>query len=265
MFRTLHIFILASMLLLSSHYAAWAEDVVIPINHYPPWKIVEEGRIDGINVKLTRTLLQQIDLNARFIVRPWKRELKMMEKGSADLMSGLLKTPEREKYMIFLEPPYKKKSIKSFFVRKGESGRIREYADLTGLLIGTTLGTRYFKKFDEDSTLTKDMVKDTGVNLKKLLNHRVDTFITTETVGDYLIARQGLQSLVEKAEYKYSAPLPVYFAVSRKSSLAARVPELSSVLKKMIESGEVDKIINEFIGRPTPDLHTIRQVPGQNQ
>ena len=233
--------------------ASLAQEVIVPVNHYPPWRIVNSNEdIDGINIKLMDTLLQQVGLKATYVVRPWKRGNRMLKKGTADIMNGLLRDNEREKFMIYLEPPYKTKSSKAFYILKNSSTKIKTYEDLYKYRIGIALGSKFFPRFDNDDKLIKDTGKDAQNNFTKLKLKRIDTFITTETVGDYLLSKLNYQDTVKKAEYKYNKPLAVYFSVSKKSPLAARVPELNAALKKMVESGQVKEIINQFISGKYP-------------
>ncbi|NDV21340.1 ABC transporter substrate-binding protein [Desulfovibrio sp. JC022] len=235
------------VILFSTGTSCFAQEVIVPLNHYPPWRIINNRQISGINIELTDALLQKINLKATYVVRPWKRAQWMMKKGTADLMSGLLNHNERKEYMEFLEPPYKTESSKAFYILKGSTTKITCYEDLYRYRIGVTLGTKFFPKFDHDAELKKDMGKDASNNFQKLEAGRIDTFILTETVGDYLIHKLGYQDKVKKADYVYSKPLAVYFAVSKKSPLAERVPELNTVLKKMVESGEMKKTIDRFL------------------
>ncbi|WP_320009360.1 transporter substrate-binding domain-containing protein [Maridesulfovibrio sp.] len=228
--------------------ASLAQEVIVPVNHYPPWRIVNTSEdIGGINIKLMDTLLSKIGLKATYVVRPWKRGQRMMKTGTADIMNGLLKNKEREESMIFLAPPYKTKSTKAFYVLKNSQIKINSYNDLYKYKIGVSLGSHFFPQFDNDVRLTKDSGNDALNNLIKLKFHRIDTFIMTETVGDYLCNKEEYRGLFKKAEYKYNKPLAVYFAVSKKSPLAQRVPELNAALKGMVESGQAQKIITEFI------------------
>ena len=133
-------------LLLVSFGLGWAEDLIVPMDPWPPWKLVDPNswEVDpqGIDNRLIETLLDSYnqafgaDLRASYRGYPWKRALDMMEKGDADLISGILRRPEREEYLVFLEPPYKTRSAKVFYVRKGERDRIRDYEDLHDLKIG---------------------------------------------------------------------------------------------------------------------------------
>ncbi|WP_319780722.1 transporter substrate-binding domain-containing protein [Maridesulfovibrio sp.] len=235
-------------LLIYSSTTSPAQEIIFPVNHFPPWKMVDtQDRISGINIDIANLLLSQLGLKAKYINRPWKRCMLMIEQGTADIMNGLLKHPEREKVMIFLEPPYKTKSTKAFYVLKGNAGKIKSYEDLRNLNIGVTLGTKFFPRFDNDKHLKKDIASNAITNFKKLLAGRINTFILTETVGDYLLFKHGYQDRIEKAEYSYAQPIPVYFAVSPKSPLAERIPELNAALKKIVESGQVQKTIDNFM------------------
>ncbi len=77
----------------------------------------------------------------------------MMKDGTIDPMAGLLKRPEREEYIRFVQPPCKERSDTIFFVPKGKPSLIQTYEDLYALKIGTTLGSKYFHQFDEDKKL----------------------------------------------------------------------------------------------------------------
>lgn len=240
--------LMSIIILHTSASASFAQEVIIPGDHYPPWRVIQEGdSYAGINAEITEYLLKKVDLKAKYIYRPWKRCLSMMKNGSADLLPGLLKNEERASYMTFLDPPYKTKSTKAFYVLKGNSGTIKSYQDLTGKTIGVTLGSKFFPKFDNDTSLKKDFTQSEDKNFKKLLGNRVDAIIVTETVGDYLVHKHGYLDKIEKAEYKYDLPLSVYFAVSKKSSLVERVPELEAALSEMVESGQVQQIIDHFL------------------
>jgi len=195
-------------------------------------------------MELTKALATPFNVQIKYAVCPWKRNLYMMENGEADILSSVLKRPDREEYMIFLEPPYRTKSTKVFYVLKGKAGLIRKYEDLYALRIGTKLGVNYFERFDNDSGLKKEDVADDVLNLRKLEGGRFDTFICTEMVGDYLIAKEGFKGKFEKAVFRFDTEAPVYFAVSKKSSWAKKVPELSVRIKEMVE-----KIIKDFFDK----------------
>lgn len=238
-----------------------AEDIIIPMDPWPPWKLVDprswEVDPQGLDNRLIEALLTtynetfDADLRPSYGGYPWKRCLDMMKKGDADLISGVLKSPERQDFLIFLEPPYKTKSAKVFYARKGEAQRIAQYRDLYGLTIGVQAGVRYFQPFDDDPEIRKEEAGDDLSNLKKLQYGRIDALISTETQADYLIAKLGLGEQIEKASFRYDYELPVYFALSRQSPLAPDHAQFSRAIGKLAEQGVFERIISEYFRKLT--------------
>lgn len=233
-----------------------AERLVVPMDPYPPWKFVDTQRWEvdptGIDNRLIEALLSTYnetfgaELEAEYRGYPWKRCLDMMNSGQADLISGILRRPEREEYLIFIEPPYKTRSAKVFYVRKGDGERIRRYEDLHGPRIGLQAGVSYFEPFDSDARIRKEEAGDDLSNLRKLIHGRIDAVISTETQADYLIAVEGLGDRIEKAPYRYDYELPVYFALSRQSSHADKAAQFSEIVTRLVEEDVFETLIEDY-------------------
>ncbi len=96
-------------------------------------KVIKGNSFEGIDASILKELGKRLDLNFRFIECPWKRCPEMIRDGQADFISGLAKQTDREKYMVFIEPPYKKIFSSAFYARKVIKGKphlIRRYEDL---------------------------------------------------------------------------------------------------------------------------------------
>jgi polar amino acid transport system substrate-binding protein len=87
-------------------------------------------------------------------------------------------------------------------------------------------------------------VSDSGQNFGKLIRGRID-FITSErrTGQLYVENLPGAQDIVALPNALSVDYLRV--AVSRKSSLATRMPQIDAQLKRMVDSGEVDRLLSE--------------------
>ena len=223
-----------------------ASNLTVLVEHFPPWSVVEPGRVSGINVEIVETIASRLDLTVDYVPCPWKRCLKMMENGSGDAMTSLLKRPEREVYMVYIEPPYKTRSTKAFYVANGKAKLIQKYADLYPLEIGTTSGAKYFEPFDNDPKINKAVVTTDLQNLRKLSLGRLDAFIGTESNIDYLIWKEGFQGTVEKAHFKYDGRVEVYMAISRKSPYAGQVTQFNQAMRQAVEEGTIDAIIRSY-------------------
>ncbi len=235
----------ALCILLLTPGTARALDAIVAIDNFPPWKIVEDGKFSGIDTQLVEALLAEIDLKPKFVAFPWTRSLEMMKTGNVWLMSGVLKHPERELFLNFVEPPYKTRSSKVFY-RRADSEDILTHKDLRHLDIGVQRGAHYYPEFDDDTLLNKKPVPDDSFNFRKLSEGRLDAVITTETQGDYLLAVLGLQDKIVKSTYRYDSTAPVYFAVSKRSPLARRMKDINAAARRLHDNGTFRKIITEF-------------------
>jgi len=225
-----------------------AGDVTVAVDNYPPWKIVDGDRYRGIDIELVTALLKEIGLSPTFTPCPWARCLEMLKNGKADIITGVLRRPEREQYLHFIDPPYKTKSSKVFYLAK-EVGDITTYEELRDLTIGVQRGAKYFDRFDNDASLRLDPVNNDTFNFRKLLAGRVDAVIATESLGDYTLSEMGLSGAFRKATYRHDREMPVHFAVSRNSDLIFRVRELTDATIRLKESGAFDRIINGYFKR----------------
>lgn len=225
-------------------------ELVTAYSDDPPNYIVHsDGRIEGILTEILSEFAERLGLILKTIDCPWKRCLHWMKHGEIDIMAGLLRRKEREEYMFFIDPPYKEKSEKCFYVLKGQSKLIRKYEDLYDLSVGVAENVKYFKRFDEDSKIDKLPVLDEMLLHKMLKKERFDTFVNTCFTADFHIIKMGNQSIIEKAHYQYSKQIPVYAAISKKSSYSKQLPKFKQVMKKMVAEGTVDRIINGYFDR----------------
>lgn len=231
-----------------------AENAVLRVafNELPPWKGLDEnGTAYGIDISFLQCVATRMGLEIEYKQYPFNRCLYLLEHGEADLMTGVLRRPNRETYLYFIDPPYKNYSDKVFYVRAGDEDTIREYRNLSHHIIGARLGGKYFPRFDRDNTLKKDLVKSFELSLKMLIAGRIDATIHTETTGDYEVRRLGLEEKVSKARYAYRKQQDVYLALSKKSPMAHRVDEFNTVVADLVREGVFERIKTQFISATT--------------
>lgn len=257
----LHIVLL--VLLVCANASLAADNVLrLAFNSFPPWKIVEgNGTYGGIDYKLAAILARKMGLELEVVYCPFSRCLKMMEQGNADLMTSLLYGPEREKYMFFIQPPYKHYNDKAFYTIKGKENTIKEYDDLYGLRIGVATNSMYDKKFDNDSKISRDFAYDSETCLQKLVKGRVDAVLITETTGDHLVRSLKLSGKVGKAPFGFRKHQDVYIALSRKSPHISRAAEISGYLKNILEQGKLQEIISRYSIEPWPSARDTGRKP----
>lgn len=220
----------------------------VSFNELPPWKVLgPEGEPSGIDIEFVNMLAARMGLTVEYVHYPFKRGLNMMENGEIDLMTSVLRRPEREAYLHFLDPPYKSGARMAFFVLKDSQLAIASHEDLVGLRVGTTLGSLYYPQFDTDTRIAKYPVTSTDLNIKMLLAGRIDVFVVSESAGDYRVAALGLEGVVVKAPHAYRTNQGVHMALSRRSPHAARLEEFNRAMAELVAEGALGRAKERFL------------------
>ncbi len=221
--------------------------VFSPVRAESVWRsAVSAEHADGIVRHIIEALAERLQMPIEIRWAPFARRLQWMQSGRLDIMGGLLKRPEREAYIYFVDPPYVDRNRKIFYVRKGEENRIRSYGDLYGMVIGTKFRSRYFPRFDADQGLTKEPVGNVEQNFRKLLSGRIDAVIYSNRSGGMIVEEMGIADRIGVAPYAYTASNPVYIGISRRSPLMARRAQIEAAVRQMVESGEMAELIEQY-------------------
>jgi polar amino acid transport system substrate-binding protein len=121
--------------------------------------------------------------------------------------------------------------------------RLQDLANYRGgLLFGESYGVEFDRLVAQQQNI--EWVSDSRQNFGKLIRGRID-FITSErrTGQLYVENLPGAQDIVALPNALSVDYLRV--AVSRKSPLASRMPEIDVQLQRMVSSGEVERLLNE--------------------
>ncbi|MFA7822583.1 substrate-binding periplasmic protein [Aeromonas dhakensis] len=202
---------------------------------WPPFRMLkEDGHLQGLDIDLLNELSRRTGM--RFEVRraPWARGLAALERGSADMMTGLAKTAERERYIRYLDAPYYACSPR-FYASPALAMLLNDYASLRGLRIGYVLKSVYFQPFDSDKALDKIGVSNEQQLLEMLALGRIDVLVGTDCQVDYSLLDPMLAGRIVKAAYQPQARTELYIGFSRKR--LERMPELAAALDTLLREG----------------------------
>ena len=221
-------------------------EYLLVTDFWPPFRIEgENGAMQGIDIELIAKLETRLKIKIRVQRVPWVRALGMMRDGTADLMSGLARTQERETFILYQAPAYAE--IRPAFYQLATNAQpIKRYEDLASTRIGFTRGSVYFEPFDSDNALNKLSATDETQLLRMLLGRRFDVIVGSDLQVDYELRLRGFASEVVKAAYRPAKTTPLYFGISRKSPLAAEASELGRALAELQADGTIAAILARY-------------------
>ena len=244
------VFLILFLVLVSTGFAGTGtcgQPVTVSFSEFPPYKMLSNGKPAGIDVDILSQIAKKMDLKLTYKQGTFDQCLGMMERGEADLMTSLLRRPDREDFILYVQPRYFTRTEKVFYVLKGRDNKIRVYEDLSNLKIGVKAGVKYSLQFDSDQSLKKIAAQDIQANLERLEAGWIDTFIDTGTEGDYWINKLGYADKVTKAKLKFEQLDPIYLGLSRKSPLAKRSHEIGRALKSLLDEGMVQRFYDKHV------------------
>jgi polar amino acid transport system substrate-binding protein len=229
--------------------AARAADLVVAYSSFPPFKLIVQGQPMGIDAEIVALVARRMNLTPIFRKGSLEECLTMVRRGTADLMTSLSRTPDREAFLVFVEPAYHEESDKAVYQKKGAQKKIARYEDLSGLTVGVKLGAANNPLFDNDPTIRKRASPSLPELIRQLAEGKIDAILQTEVEADYWLRNLGHAADVEKAPFKFTNKDPVYFALAKRSALAARTGELARILSELLADGTIAAIKARHLGR----------------
>jgi len=140
---------LLALALLAARAGAAEGIVVIATPDRMPMAYVENGKITGLLVDLTREAFRRVGKTVEVRLLPWPRCLADTRDGKADAVVTIFKTPEREAQFDFTQEELLHQT-ESLFVRKGTAiSYDGDLGALAGKRIGIVYQTSYGPRLDK--------------------------------------------------------------------------------------------------------------------
>jgi polar amino acid transport system substrate-binding protein len=212
---------------------------------YPPISRSDGKHVRGLAPSVVKNLFGRLGYDVDIVVLGnWKRCLLDAAEGRVDVVLAY-STAQREQSMVFSTVPVLREEV-ALFINRQHPVKFERLEDLAnyrgGLLFGESYGVDFDRLVAQHQNI--EWVSDSGQNFGKLIRGRID-FITSErrTGQLYVENLPGAQDIVALPNALSVDYLRV--AVSRKSPLANRMPEIDAQLKRMVDAGEVEQWLNE--------------------
>ncbi len=180
----------AVMLLLAFTASANQKDITFAFAEQPPYVVLDKnGYPSGDYVELAMAVAKALKLNFEFWSCPFERCLELIKNAKADIMIGLEKHPEMQRYMSFIafsDSPsetlyaYYQKSSQPFSLNLDDYLEVRP-RNLPG-------GALYFHHNGNNISYYKSLSATTIPQYFRLLaSGKIDMIVSAKSIGDYLL------------------------------------------------------------------------------
>jgi two-component system, cell cycle sensor histidine kinase and response regulator CckA len=217
---------------------------VVGINtDFPPYEFLDaKGQAQGFDVELLRAVAQATGLNVRFQAGPWDRIRGDLEAGRIDMLAGMLRSQERERYAGFSSPCLV--VFYGIFVRKGTEG-IHTLEDLRGRKVLVENGSQmheYLKSLGFGREIVA--AESEPAALKTLASGADDAALVPLLMGAMQMRDAGIHNVHRVGDAIYSREL--CFAVA--NGHQGLLDKLNTGLAILNQAGDYSRLYQKWFG-----------------
>ncbi len=200
-------------------------------------------RDKGYLTELIRESLKRVGYTMTVEFVPWKRALHDTKNLYYDGLLGLFYSEDRAKWIAFSDPVDKSQMV--FFTTKDREITWQTLQDLKPYKIGIERSYAYTEAFDHADFLDKEPVRKVELNLKKLVEGRLDLVAASRNRFLYWI-KNNRPELIDtvKVVPKPLSVNPLYVGFPRADPAHARhVEDFNKGLSAIKKDGTFDRIL----------------------
>ncbi|MBF0368762.1 MAG: transporter substrate-binding domain-containing protein [Magnetococcales bacterium] len=198
--------------------------------NWPPFNFAEEGQPKGYSIDYMNLLAQKAGLEVEYITGPsWNDFLEMMKARTLDVMLNIVKTPEREKYLLYT-PPYAENPNTILSQRDTPYQNLEQ---LFGKTVSVPKGFFYEELLKRDYPLITVLpLKGTIETMKAVSFGQADAALGELAVFNHLLAHHMMSDLTVSGEVKMGDPELALLNIATHQDL----PILASILIKGVQA-----------------------------
>lgn len=229
--------------------SAFAQEVKIVTENYPPYNYEENGKVKGVSTEIVRSVLKEMGLNIKITVYPWARTYRLALEEPNTLIYSIARTPEREhkfKWVGVIAPAdqvllslKERTDIKLNNLddtRKYKIGTVRDDVIEHHLLSN---GFKVGKNIDRCNNYNS--------NIKKLLRKRIDLCAIGKLVGYNILRKIGHEpGDTVKQVYRFDVLSEGVNMAFQKDTPDEVVNKFRRGLEKIKENKTYDKILSKY-------------------
>lgn len=207
---------------------------------YPPFEYNDSnGNPAGFNIDILRSAAAVMNLNVQIKLGHWGEIRKKLESGEIDIITGMFKTPEREKKADFTIPHFISTYV--IFVRDGSD--IKSIHDIKGRDV-----------LVQEGDLGHDFIVDNGTAGRIITKREIENALISLSQGEGDCAIAALLQgtiFIDKLKLKNIKPLnePVLqrsYCIAVRDGNSALLAKLNEGLNIIKTSGEYDRIYEKW-------------------
>lgn len=212
--------------------------VMVTNAEFPPYEFYENNEIIGIDADIMRAVAEKLDMELEIRDMAFDSLIPTVQSGKADLTAaGMTVTDDRKQSVDFTDTYAT--STQVIIVKEGSP--LSSPEDLTGKRIGVQTGTTG-DLYSEDIEDSKVERFNKGMEAVMALSQdKLDAVvIDREPAKVFVEQKEGLKILDEAFTVEE-------YAIVVKKGNTELVDKINSALKELRESGELQKIIDQYI------------------
>lgn len=216
----------------------------------PPYGSVDAmGNAIGYDADVATLVGKYLNLPVEMVQLTPPARIPALEAGKVDfLIATLARTPEREKVVSFTRPY----SAFQVGIYAAKDAPIKGWEDMKGMTVGVNRGSSVEHELvdrEKELGLTVLRFEDDATTMQALFSGQVQAVASPEAQSNAAIKARGDDTVAAK-----------FFFSMQPNSMAVRKDatelqgKLNEIIGKMIETGELNAISEEWVGSPLPQL-----------
>jgi len=237
--------------LTTSFIAIAADKYKLAFEIAPPFSYVDENyQAHGLALELVQAVIDEVNGELSYVTCPWARCLKLVEQGQVDFIFGIVKTPARDKFLRYIEPPFTKSFTEiALYQLKTSNQDITHYEQLMNKTIGVQRGAAHVEEFDDNPKIKKVSVVDIPSVIELLKKKRIDAFIMPTQSAEQYLSQHDPAGEITQASFSFRKEQGGYIALSKKSPHIDKIEQLNTGLTNIMANGKLKAILKKY------DLH----------
>lgn len=210
----------------------------------PPWEMMRGSEISGVSSDTIRLLFEALGIPYQFSAQSWPRAYDMAINRRQTCVTSVVRSPNREKLFKWIGPIARENWV--LYGRADRDISVSGLNDLVKYRIGAFGGDAEAMFLREHGVTAEEVTSGDGyrVNLKKLMNDRIDLWATGDFEGAYAVRTLGYDNL--RPVYVMREGGAIYLACnpSLTDELVARLNER---LQIMDEDGSLEELRRSYL------------------